>query len=397
MKRLVLGLVGCLGLISLAPPGREVVTAQTPAYPGPTVAPPPIQTPSPNAIDQLDPDIVYFEDRGQYLLVWSEDRGAGHRIYAKRLLQAGTPLGGAQGGEYELTGATAPGGVKGDQRWPTVSEGIVAWSEQAPGATHYDLYAQRLTDNGRTIDVPRKIVDTPSNQRNADLVRSTPQEWLVVWSDDASDAGDILGLRITDALLPLPGGKPVALVAGAGMAEEPEVHNSSADLGYFTLVWTDDRAGNRDIFMQSISRTLVERPGPRGKPVAIVASPNHEYAPDIAKIPARQPAALVRPPVFGQSAGTHFYYTVDVPGTGTKVIGQRLRLNGYPLGPAYVVAPRAGVHMLPAGALSSPSRDRYFVVWMAKSEDAADKFNLYGTEVDPWGTIRRAMMLLVAE
>ncbi len=385
-----LALAALIWLVSTsASPAAARPSAQGP-YPGPTPAPIPV--------DQMDPDITYFSTCGEYVLVWSEDRGAGPRLYAKHVQVTGNPLGGAMGGEYELTSPTEPSGVKGEQRWPAISEGIVVWSEKATGTDNYDLYAQRLTDNGFAIGQPHKLVGTPSNQKQPDLVRSSRQEWLVVWGDDAADAGDIWGLRVTDAILPL--GQPVALVTGPSTSEDPSVHGSSSDLGYFMLLWADNRQANWDIYQQSISRTLVPRPGYRGQPSPLVATPRDETTPAIAKIPAYAPAPLVRPPVPAQSAGTQIYYTVTDPVTATmqaQVMGQRLRLTGQPVGPEITIGPAGGMGTAPAAILDTMLRNTYLVVWQGKLAPAQATLDIYGTEVDPLGMVYRAIVLLVGD
>jgi len=390
MKHLVAVLPVCLALAALAwvaASGARPLAARPIAqghYPGP----------APAAVDQTDPDITYFSACNEYVLVWSEDRGDGARLYAKRLQNTGNPLGGPLGGEYELTGPTGPGGTKGEQRWPAISDGIVVWSEKAPAGTHYDLYAQRLTENGLTIGQPHKLVDTPSNQKQADVVRSAAHEWLVVWGDDAVDAGDIWGLRVTDALMPR--GKAAALVTGPSTSEDPAVHGSTADLGYFMLLWADNRQGNWDIFEQSISRTLTPRPGYRGQPSALIASPLDENTPAIGKIPADDPAALARPPIAGQAAGTQIYYTVsDATAMTVQVTGQRLRLNGWPVGPEIAIGPKGGIGAAPAAVLDTMIRHRYLVVWQGKLDPTDLTVDLYGTEVDRLGTVYRSPVLLV--
>jgi hypothetical protein len=145
--RFVVAIVTVVGLALLAAP-RQAAAQERPR-------------------DQLDPTIGSTE--AWTLAIWSEDRGQGSRIMARRLDLRGQPLAGASGSAFELAPAVAPDGHKGDQRWPVLRGGYLVWSEKLPGASDYDIYMQRLDRYARPYRKPVLIAGGPGDQTQADL------------------------------------------------------------------------------------------------------------------------------------------------------------------------------------------------------------------------------------
>lgn len=117
-------------LAASATAGVAIAAAVALPSPAPVAA-----QPAPTGHDQAQADVVYVPEREEYVLVWVEDRGAGNRIFAKRVRANGLPVGGRSAGDWELTGATGAGaaaGQKGDQLAPAIIGDLVVWSEKAP-------------------------------------------------------------------------------------------------------------------------------------------------------------------------------------------------------------------------------------------------------------------------
>jgi len=351
--------------------------------------------------DQVDADILNLQAgdaRNALLLVWSEDRGAGHRIYGKRVHSNGLPVGGAAGGEWELTRATGPAGQKGDQRWPAITDGLLVWSERVAGGTDYDLYAQRLGVNGRTTATPTLVAGGPGDQKFADIAPGRGTEWLVVWSEDARDAGDVMGVRVSTALTVR--GQPFEIARGPGTAEDPTIAADFGNAGYLLVLWTDDRNGNKDIYGAHIAATGLP---PGGSPTIghfpVVQAPENDYAPVLLPVPLRDPEARGL-----------LSWTRDTVTDGPDVMAQRVRGNGYAVGSAFTVAGGAGTQAWSAAALNDvvtsgapgsgdPSDRRLlFFQWLAVwSSDPLGTMDLYGVEIGANGIVRRSARPLVVD
>jgi hypothetical protein len=363
-----------LGAVLAATP--PAVSAQTPAR------------------DQTDADILYLPVRQELLLVWSEDRGSGHRIFGKRVRFNGLPVGGPTGGEWEITGPTGPSGAKGDQRWPAVLDGLLVWSEKLPGATDYDLYAQRMRGNSRTQGRPVMIAGGPGDQKYADIARSRNTEWLVVWSEDAADAGDIKGLRLSTALTPR--SKVIQIAKGPETAEDPTIAADPRNPGYFLVLWTDDRKGNRDIYGTRIAATGIPRGG--GATFGhfpVIDAPEDDYA------PALLTATIERLPAYrGLRRDTEtrslLMWTRDTVTDGPDVLALRLHGNGFPVGPTISVASGPGTQAWPAAALKTRRGDRseWMAVWQT---DPLGTMDIWGVEVNTNGHVRRPPRPLAAD
>ncbi len=332
-------------------------------------------------VDQETPDLLYGGGRAEFLLAWTEDRGGGNRVYAKRIRANGLPIGGPAGGDWELT-AVAGGTTKGDQRWPAIASGLVVWSERVPGGNDYDLYAQRLFSNGRGKGGARLIAGGPGDQRHPDIIQSSRGDWLVVWSEDTNDAGDIMGVRLTTALTPRSAPFPVA--QGAGTAEDPVIARDPTDPRYFLVLWTDDRNGNKDVYGTRVTDAGLPRSGPRGGHFPVIDGPEDDYA-----------AALLFGRVSGGRRGDAFssllLWTHDDVAEGPNVMAQRLRANGLPVGRPLKVATGPGVQAWPAAA-SGPSD--WLAVWV---DDGLGTLDILGVEIGSNGLIRRRVRPLATD
>lgn len=348
------------------------------------------------ARDQRDAELGSLVGRTELLLAWTEDLGAGNRVMAKRLRSNGLPVGGAEGGAFELTAPTGPAGAKGDQRHPALGDGLLVWSERLPGGADFDLYAQRLSANGRATGSPRLIAGGPGDQLHADVVTGRNREWLVVWSEDSTDAGDVMGLRLSPALTVR--GAPFEIAKGPGTAEDPTVAEDPSDASFFLVLWTDDRSGNRDIYGTRISANGLPRGSATVAHAPVVEAPEDDYAPFL----------LTGPTGERESRGL-LLWTRDTVTDGPDVLAQRIRSNGFAVGPVLTVAGGTGIQawstaaFVPArgsagtGARVGPDLVRPGEWLAAWSQDPLGTMDIYGVEIGLNGISRRAPRALVAE
>jgi hypothetical protein len=361
----VLGLAATLAVVGVALGGAAGARAQ----------------PAP-ARDQMDPALTYQPDRDEFLLVWSEDRGGGPRVMAKRVRGNGLPVGGAMGGEWEIAGTVDPTGQKGEQRWPSVEEDLLVWSEKLPGGTDFDLYAQRLFSNGRAQGHPVLIAGGPGDQRYGDIIRASGGEWLVVWSEDVNDAGDVMGRRLSNALTPRSNAFPVA--QGPGVAEDPAIAYDPGDSNFLIVFFTDDRNGNKDIYATRLADTGLPRSGPKGGQFPVVQSPENDYAPAVAVANFRGTGA--------DSSRNILLWTTDSLTNGPDVMAQRIRSNGLPQGKPFAVAGGAGTQSAPAVALHDA--DEWLAVW---NGDAGGSLDVIGVDVRTNGIPRPQERVLASD
>lgn len=345
--------------------------------------------------DQVDADVLYQSDRNEFLVVWSEDRGAGHRIFAKRIRSNGLPRGGPGGGEWEITAAADPAGQKGDQRWPAVTDGLLVWSERLPGGTDYDLYAQRLFTNSRTSGKPKLVAGGPGDQKFADIARSRDTEWLVVWSEDTTDAGDVMGIRLSTALTPR--NAKFEIAKGPGTAEDPSISRDLGSANYFLVLWTDDRAGNKDIFGARVAATGLPRGGSATTGhFPVVESPEDDYAPVLQTSPFDLLSGGRVNPRSDADTRSLLMWTRDTVTDGPDVLGLRLRSNGYGVGSSFTIAGGAGTQAWSAAALRSDGRNRseWFAIWQA---DPTGTMDVFGVEIGLNGIVRRTPRIVAAD
>lgn len=291
--------------------------------------------------DQTDPDV------GGGLVVWSEDRGAGYRIYGKRVRSNALPIGGATGGSFPLVRVTDPisgTGQFGDQRHPALlSNRLVVWSEKAPGAADYDIYAQRLFANGLPNGRPRLVVQRPGDQLYPDII-SIPNGYLVVYSEDANDEGDVMGVRMTTALTVR--SEPFPIVDGEGTASDPVVARDPRDPKDLTVLFTyiaKDETQS-DVFGIRTSESGLPLGGPSAGIFPVIRTPENEYS----------PALLVgtftdrfRRGGDNQSSNLLLFVRDDAT-DGPDVHAQRLRANGLPIGSLSVLAGGPGEQVQPS-------------------------------------------------
>lgn len=332
--------------------------------------------------DQLDPFIAPLPSSDE-LVVWTEDRGSGHELFAKRVRTNGYAIPSAESGEWPFTGTTGTGanaGKKGDQRAPYIAGDIVVWSEKAPEAADYDVYAQRVFPNGRTRGTPIVVAGGLGNQLNPSLI-ATASGYLLVFGDDSADEGDILGMRLTKALTAR--GVAFGLAKGPGVSSEPVITVDVLDprtdyLVLFTHV--AEAATQKDIF----GARMTESGLPRGTLFPVVNDPAvDEYAPFLLATASAD---------FERDAYNLLLFNRDDATTGPDVVLQRLRSNGAGVGPERIVGGGTGAQR--ASAATVLSDGQWLVVWQ---DDASGNADVVGTKVRVNGIPLPPIRVLVTE
>jgi hypothetical protein len=230
--------------------------------------------------EQITPAIAYnsHEERQDYFIVWTEDRGARPDIYAKRLFRNGLPQGGPDkngwlpirsSGAYQRSepppGPRAnPDVVYNGQR----EEFLLVFSERASEIDGWDVFAVRIAASGYSVGNPRVIAGGPGDQQRPDVALiGDDGEYLVVFDDNSRDIDIVGAVRVRAN--GIPSGRPYVMIELPSNTSDPSTNGS-------VVAWVDDRNGNSDIYAQRINENgLPERDDyPIARTVDEETSPN---------------------------------------------------------------------------------------------------------------------------
>ena len=321
------------------------------------------------------------------LVVFSEDRGAGARIYAMRVRSNGYPIGGQSWEATAPTGTGADKGMKGEQRFPALLGGsLLVWSEKAPGSDNFDIYAQRIFSNGRSKGKAFLIVTGPGDQLHPDII-GISNGLLVVYSEDTTDEGDVMGARITNALSPR--GLPFPIASGLGVAADPTIAVDPTQTRNLLVLfeYKTDTLPTKDIYGTRIVESGLPRGGSVGGIFPVVETDRDEYAPSllISDVSSRRVRG-------GSQTSSLLLYVQDDPVDGPDVLGQRIRTNGFLYGNTMILAGGPGAQSLPA-SMSNDSSE-WLVLWQ---DDAAGSFDLFQQRVRTNGIPRPRVYTVFAD
>jgi len=189
------------------------------------------------------------DSSGGAVIAWQDQRSGVSGIYARRVNQAGKVLWAPEGKTVCNTFYNA--------EFPQISvskNGIatVAWQDRRNGGL--DLYAQDINMNGTMllkdngIDV---IVGFGSvTQQKPKIVRTSKEEYLIVWEDYRNGYSDIYSQKINNSGKILWTRDGIRICNAESNQYNPEL--ISDDDGGAIIVWEDTRSGSSNIFAQRI-------------------------------------------------------------------------------------------------------------------------------------------------
>lgn len=370
--------------------------------------------------DRGSPDVAYLTSTDEYLVVWEDGRDAyGQRIYGQRLSGEGTLL------ENEI-----PIAVRGDDRRPRVAcdpagnaclvvhqpqeplsgtctlvgqvfsaEGMVSgtlftigaytgsqssfavaanvtqggylvvWTDASDG--DYDIFAQRVDASGALTGTRISILADSFDQMNVALsFNPVTNEYLVVWAENQGvpSAWDLYGRRVgEDGSFP---GIPFLVTGASGNQRYPAVAAETI-LGWYTVVWGDDRNGNDDIY----GRRLTPVGGLFGNDVEVAAATGPLN-------PLQDPAITYNP-----VADEHLVLWREMR-TVYDVGGKRVSASG-------ALTPLSDTFWLSAGGSTDCGAPRFvgrnaegeFLAVWSQDQEGLGKFFLYGQRFAGDGTL----------
>jgi hypothetical protein len=143
---------------------------------------------------RVSPWAAYNPSTGETFLFWTEENSAQSMfgVYGQKFDAAGNRQWGAEGSVIVPVGADGITMV----RCLTEGTGAFAYWSQAASFGQDKLRAARL-DAAGAIDVTAfDFASTPSGKSRLDVARSTAGFAVLAWSDDRSDAGDVLAQNV---------------------------------------------------------------------------------------------------------------------------------------------------------------------------------------------------------
>ncbi|HVU05163.1 MAG TPA: hypothetical protein VHE30_25615 [Polyangiaceae bacterium] len=181
-------------------------------------------------------------DGTKLLLAWADDRAASPHagIYATKPT---TSLSSPNAAGFLVSGAANP------QKSATVAFNgtnyLVAWEDSRP-FSNTDIYATRVTPTGTVLDTSGISVSLALNSQTQPAAASDGTDFFVVWTDERAGigAGDIYGTRVTAA-------GAVGSVTGLPIETNGLLQDSPAiafDGTNYLVVWEDQRTDAGDVY-----------------------------------------------------------------------------------------------------------------------------------------------------
>lgn len=235
--------------------------------------------------EEVGPAIAYNSQRGEYLVVWYNDRPGNDDIQAQRVSRNGTLIGGAF---YISAGQGA------ERRYPDVAynnqrnEYLVVWEHDA--GVGPSVYGRRVSATGLVLGSQDIVfASNPSINTNylqpAIAYSTTSDHYLLVWRYDNgsmlwqtlvacdidSDAGSYNSFNIVAWDTP-------------DLPEQPEVaYNRSRN--EFLVAWQQQTGGGGDFDVYARRVKMTGGAGVSGSAFVIANSADDEIAPSVAAIP----------------------------------------------------------------------------------------------------------------
>jgi hypothetical protein len=312
-------------------------------------------------IDQSMPAIAFnpHPDVNSFLLVWTEDRGAGSDVYAKRLFVNGLPQGGAARAGWAVIRDSEPAGrapaPRGQRADPSIvydgarQQYMLVYSELVDEQVGWDVFCVRVSTAGYAVGRPRRLATGTGDQRRPDVAaigddRNATDDYLVVWEDNTRDVDEVWGQRLQPNGIPR--GAPYALVRGSSNASDPTTNGTA-------VAWLDDRNGQADIYSIRLRNGL-----PNGPETALVSDMLEEFNPRY-------------------SSGGLIWNVYD-PLTGVDIMGVEVIENNRTRGGGSVI-------LVPAADQAWPDMDNGVIVF---GDNRSGEYDLYAVRVVTGGRIR---------
>jgi hypothetical protein len=306
---------------------------------------------------QLLPKVVYNLINKEYLIVWyGKFSDTDRDIYARRVSSTGQ----LRGDRISVSVIRGVNEIHPDIAYNSRSnEYLVVWIDNRT-APYYDVYGQRLANEGAKLGNPITITTTTNEKTRWARVayNNIDEEYLLLWDDHVSPAdynafaqrvsgqGNLLGSKILLAQSPA--------YQQSARAAYNSVNNE------YLVVWQDGR-NSANAFWDIYGQILSGAGNKRGNNLPISTATHQQMEPYVAY----------------SSVGNEYLITWQDSRTDESapdIYGQKLSVSGTPVGDNFVVASASSSQTYPC-AVYNPLRNEYLVVWEDRRND---NYNIFG-------------------
>lgn len=187
---------------------------------------------------------------GGAIITWEDQRNGNSDIYAQRIDANGVI-------QWNINGVVICN-ASDYQRYPMIaSDGsggaIITWRDNRSGY-NYDIYAQRVNNNGTVQWIPNgtAICAESHDQNSPTIVEDGSGGVIITWDDDRSFFHDIYAQRISANGNVQWATNGVTICAASGFQRNPTIVSDAS--GGAIIAWQDHRnASNDDIYIQRIN------------------------------------------------------------------------------------------------------------------------------------------------
>ncbi|MBN2112578.1 MAG: hypothetical protein JW785_00465 [Acidimicrobiia bacterium] len=331
--------------------------------------------------DEYEPAVAWSRMANRYLVVWRDGRdllGKGDEIFGRVLAADGTPV----GGDKRISSPKATQNeYQPDIVWnQTSGRFLVVWMDgRNLGSRGWDVYGRLVKTDGKPSGRDRRISGpraTSNEGRPAVAWDQTGNRYLVVWEDERGPVArgqDIYGRLLNSNLQPIGGDHRISGPKATSDEHEPDVAwNGSA--GRHVVVWRDERNDGTtgdDIYGRVVGTN--GRPVGGDKHISSPAAVANEYRPAVACHQATGSCLVVWDDGRDQLL------------RGFDIIGRRIGADGKATGGELQVSGTAATSDESTPALACSQDDnRYLVVWQDWRNDGYPLYHgidLYGRRV----------------
>jgi len=240
---------------------------------------------------------------GGAIIAWEDRRNGNYDIYAQRIDENGNLLWGADVAVCTQWNSQGDPAITGDG----TGGFIITWEDERNG--NYDIYAHRIDEDGNLPWGADVAVSTAANaQWKPDITGDDTGGAIITWSDSLPGFPDDIHAQRIDEDGNLLWGADAAVCTQGSNQEFPTMTGDGA--GGAIITWEDRRNGNADIYAQRIDENGNVKWAINGAPVCTQGSDQD------------------RPEITGDGTGGAIITWYDWRNGNTDIFAQRIDENG---------------------------------------------------------------------
>jgi len=196
------------------------------------------------SIEQINPDIIFYNN--ELYVVWEDQRNDGGDIYFNKVSTTGTVSFGSDiqvNSDSGTNTQTNPKILVDDYGFVYIS-----WLDNRNGAI--DIYLDKLTNNGANEWGLEIVINSnaATNISSFDMTQNNDAETSVIWTDNRNSNYDIFFQSIASSSAPL-FGTDQSITTSSQSDNQAAVKIDTTDSGDFIIGWQDDRGTDQNIYV----------------------------------------------------------------------------------------------------------------------------------------------------